>query len=67
MVNMLLLLRCIFRPTAPGEPDPASERSPPPLHQHLPLLHDHLGHSLLLLLPHLCDELAIIVGGVSLH
>ena len=35
IVNTLLLLRCIFRPAAPGEPDPASERSPPPLHQHL--------------------------------
>ena len=57
----LLLLRCIFRPAAPGEPDTASERRPPPLHRHLPLHHDHLGHSLLLLpLPHLCDGLAII-------
>ena len=61
IVNKLLLLRCIFRPTAPREPDPASERSHPPLYQHLPLLHDHLGHSLLLLLvPHLCEGLAII-------
>ena len=59
--NTLLLLRCIFRPAAPGEPDPAPERSHPPLHQHHPLLHDHLGHSLLLLLvPRLCEGLAII-------
>merc|ERR1712107_278142 len=52
----------VYSGQPPGEPDLASELRPPPLHQHLPLLHDHLGHSLLLrLLPQLCDELAIIV------